>query len=143
MLDESDVYAALMVGLDPDTLSSPFPPRPEWMADGACRNSDPDLFFPLHGESAEAAKGVCDGCEAREECLAFALAEGIEHGVWGGLSPRQRAALGRKREQRPRQMTARRTAPVKPTQRDTLDALGAKTASWRRTAEAAREKRAG
>lgn len=131
-----------MVGLDPDALLSPFPPRPAWMADGACQETPQVNFFPEQGESAEDAKAVCAHCLARDECLAFALAEGIEHGVWGGLSPRERRGLARKPAQRPRQVTALRTAPARPKHHETLDALAAKTASWRRSAEAARAKRA-
>jgi hypothetical protein len=51
----------------------------------ACTGADPDLFFPLPGQSADAAKAICAGCRVREACLARALANGERHGVWGGV----------------------------------------------------------
>jgi hypothetical protein len=51
----------------------------------ACRGADPDLFFPLPGESAGQAIAICSGCLVRAECLALALANGERFGVWGGV----------------------------------------------------------
>lgn len=74
-----------------------------WRDTGKCRDSDPNLFYPLgrgHAaiEQAEAAKLICRGCPAREPCLAFALASRQELGVWGGTSPEDRRRLtGRRR----------------------------------------------
>lgn len=58
---------------------------------------DPELFFPPSvREVAQiaAAKRVCGGCSARRECLAFALTHAV-HGVWGGTTEAERAALQR------------------------------------------------
>jgi WhiB family redox-sensing transcriptional regulator len=41
----------------------------------------------------DAAKDVCSRCPVRAECLAFALANGEEFGVWGGMDPDERFAL--------------------------------------------------
>ncbi|MDP9403221.1 MAG: WhiB family transcriptional regulator [Actinomycetota bacterium] len=35
---------------------------------------------------------VCDLCPVQEECLAFALREGVE-GIWGGSSTSERKAI--------------------------------------------------
>jgi len=56
------------------------------------------VFFPGRGESAERARQICASCSVRRQCLEFALSHGIVHGIWGGLSERNRRTLrsGRK-----------------------------------------------
>src|ERR1041384_1312781 len=68
----------------------------EWAKRGACRNTDPDLLF-VQGAAQNRAKAVCLGCPVRTECLADALDNRIEFGVWGGLTERERRALLRRR----------------------------------------------
>jgi WhiB family transcriptional regulator, redox-sensing transcriptional regulator len=73
-----------------------------WREVGSCRDSDPNLFFPVGRgraaiEQAEVAKLVCRACPSREPCLAFALATRQELGIWGGTSPEDRRQLGRGR----------------------------------------------
>lgn len=55
------------------------------------------LFFPEHGGTSAAetadARALCATCPARVHCLAHALEEDERHGVWGGLSPAERADL--------------------------------------------------
>ena len=63
-----------------------------WAADGACRNTDPDQLF-VQGAAQNRAKAVCMGCSVRAECLADALDNRVEFGVWGGMTERQRRAL--------------------------------------------------
>lgn len=67
---------------------------PEWRLSALCAQSDPDAFFPASGGSVAIAKRICRGCEVRVECLRDALENGDEHGVFGGLSPRERRGLG-------------------------------------------------
>jgi hypothetical protein len=69
-----------------------------WQQEAACKDvPDPDVFFPGKGEDAEAAKRVCAGCPVLGECLAFALATmraaDRDHGIYGGLTPAERARL--------------------------------------------------
>lgn len=66
-----------------------------WQDFGACRGVDPSLFFPEKGESASEAKEVCKGCIVREYCLEYAMVNGEKHGIWGGLSERERRRLRR------------------------------------------------
>jgi WhiB family redox-sensing transcriptional regulator len=67
------------------------------MLQANCLGCDPDLFFPARGESCADAKAVCRGCRVRVECLEYALALGEKHGIWGGLSERERRRLRRRR----------------------------------------------
>jgi WhiB family redox-sensing transcriptional regulator len=54
-------------------------------------------FFPARGESVRDAKAVCAVCSVRDECLDFALRMKVAHGVWGGLSERERRTVRRER----------------------------------------------
>lgn len=81
--------------------------RPGWMAAGACRGSDPALFFPVGKEGSDpawagAAKAVCARCPVREECLDYALANSERFGIWGGLTQMERRAVKRGRRAGPR-----------------------------------------
>ena len=67
-----------------------------WTANAACRGSDPDALF-VQGAAQNRAKAVCMGCPVRAECLADALDNRVEFGVWGGLTERERRALLRRR----------------------------------------------
>ena len=69
------------------------PTREPWMADAVCAQTDPDLFFPEAGGSSKAAKKLCADCPVKASCLAYALKNGEEHGVWGGLSGYELKAL--------------------------------------------------
>ena len=77
-----------------------------WHDDAACREEDPELFFPI-GSTGPAlvqlqqAKAVCAGCQVQRVCLEWALAAGVEHGVWGGLGEEERRALRRRAARRP------------------------------------------
>jgi WhiB family redox-sensing transcriptional regulator len=71
-----------------------------WRNRAACRDSDPELFFPIGStglalEQIRAAKAVCDQCPTRKACLDFAVATNQEAGVWGGLSEDERRRLRR------------------------------------------------
>jgi WhiB family redox-sensing transcriptional regulator len=67
-----------------------------WEARGVCRTGDPDELF-VEGAAQNRAKAVCSGCPVRTQCLAHALDNRIEHGVWGGMTDRERRALLRRR----------------------------------------------
>lgn len=84
----------LIEGMNPHDLI----PTP-WMADAACVDADPDLFFADHGRPATEAKQICGGCPVRVECLDFALAGRERFGIWGGLTEKQRRVEARRRKQ--------------------------------------------
>jgi WhiB family redox-sensing transcriptional regulator len=86
-------------------LTSPPPPvaqvdgERDWRLDAACRDTDPELFFPDTGQvpQAAAAKQVCAGCVVRGPCLEAALhgpqARDDHSGIFAGTTARQRVAL--------------------------------------------------
>ena len=72
----------------------------DWRVDAACRDTDPDLFFPVGTtgpaiEQIASAKAVCGECDAQAECLEFALATNQDSGVWGGTSEEERRKIRR------------------------------------------------
>ena len=79
----------------------------DWRNQAACRDQDPDLFFPIGStgpavEQADEAKQVCMTCSVREECLEYALASNQDAGIWGGLTEDERRTLKRARQRRRR-----------------------------------------
>lgn len=66
---------------------------PTWQDLAVCAQTDPASFFPSKGESTREAKAICGGCEARPDCLEYALDNDIRHGIWGGTSERERKKL--------------------------------------------------
>jgi len=69
--------------------------RGDWLDRARCAESDPELFYPEAREAAPVAKSICNACEVRDECLAAALAGREPHGIWGGLTYRERLAVAR------------------------------------------------
>ena len=69
----------------------------DWAIRAACRETaKPDELF-VKGAEQNQAKQVCQGCVVRTECLAEALDNQIEWGVWGGMTERERRALIKRR----------------------------------------------
>jgi WhiB family transcriptional regulator, redox-sensing transcriptional regulator len=66
-----------------------------WMGLARCREYDPEVFFVRGASKSRRAIRVCQRCEVREQCLAYAVENEIEFGVWGGLTERQRRRLVR------------------------------------------------
>ncbi|GAA0306917.1 WhiB family transcriptional regulator [Kineococcus aurantiacus] len=77
-------------------LSGLTPEDPGWAELALCAQTDPEAFFPEKGGSTREAKRVCLGCEVRQECLEYALANDERFGIWGGLSERERRRLKRR-----------------------------------------------
>jgi WhiB family transcriptional regulator, redox-sensing transcriptional regulator len=77
----------------------------DWLDLGACRDEDPDLFFPITSAGPAvaqlaAAKAVCARCTVHEACLRYALEARQDHGVWGGMSEDERRAIWHVRDSR-------------------------------------------
>lgn len=65
----------------------------EWLKHGPCREN-PDRQYPgWDAEGIRLAKQVCAGCTVRAECLDLALTNNENEGIWGGLTPTERARL--------------------------------------------------
>ena len=75
-----------------------------WRTKAICRDTDPDLFFPV-GTTGQAllqiakAKEVCGECPVSTHCLEYAIVNGEKFGIWGGLSERERRRIRRQRAQ--------------------------------------------
>src|SRR5690242_19410314 len=67
----------------------------DWPSMAACQSGDPDALF-VQGAEQNVAKRICRSCPVRYECLADALDNRIEFGVWGGMTERERRALLRR-----------------------------------------------
>lgn len=71
-----------------------------WRGLSACRDTDPDLFFPV-GTTGNAlvqidqAKAVCCICPVQVDCLQYALSTNQDSGIWGGTSEEERRKLRR------------------------------------------------
>ena len=57
--------------------------------------------LPMSAAEIRLAKSICRSCPVRYECLADALDNRIEFGVWGGMTERERRALLRRHPQVP------------------------------------------
>ncbi|MEO7069072.1 MAG: WhiB family transcriptional regulator [Nostocoides sp.] len=68
----------------------------DWPAKGRCAGTDPDALF-VQGKAQRTAKIVCKTCPVVAECLADALDNRTQFGVWGGMTERERRALLRRR----------------------------------------------
>ena len=88
---------AARVSHSPDPLD---PTDMSWRDDAACRDTDPQLFFPVGTtgpaiEQIARAKEVCGTCDSQGICLQFALETNQDTGVWGGTSEEERRKLRR------------------------------------------------
>lgn len=78
----------------------------EWRYRARCAGEDTEQWFPpryggVYVGIADRARAVCRGggdvgpCPVIIECLQSALDRGDPHGIWGGLSQRERSAMVR------------------------------------------------
>ncbi len=77
-----------------------------WASQGACRDEDPELFFPISSAAfapaqVARAKAVCARCRVTAQCLGYALATSQDGGVWGGTTEEERRALRQQRARGP------------------------------------------
>ena len=78
----------------------------EWQIWAACRGRQAIVFFPPsyferkaeRREREQRAKSICTSCRVQDDCLAYALQIREQHGIWGGLSEKERKALFPDRE---------------------------------------------
>jgi WhiB family transcriptional regulator, redox-sensing transcriptional regulator len=67
-----------------------------WVDFARCRGMEPERFFGRNLTEAREAIRTCERCHVRQQCLEYSITEGIEIGVWGGLTERQRRAYARR-----------------------------------------------
>lgn len=68
-----------------------------------CQNTDPDLWFNDGGlledtgyqVSNRQAVKLCKMCPVKTQCLEYALVNDETHGIWGGMSRRERVNIKR------------------------------------------------
>ena len=81
--------------VDDDGAESCHQAAMSWREQAACRTVDTAVFFDHTDKGVEVAKKVCAGCDVRQECLDARLAEldpnDFDFGVWGGMTPAERA----------------------------------------------------
>jgi len=86
-----------------------------WMLRGACRQVDPELFFPIAAkgpaeQQVADAKAVCGPCAVRANCLSYAL-EAMPEGIWGGTTREERLSGPGSSARRTRLDAGRRFTP--------------------------------
>lgn len=68
-----------------------------WQERGACSDVDTDVFYvgPERGPTLVAlearAKTICASCPVIQQCREYALRNREPYGIWGGLTPKERA----------------------------------------------------
>ena len=82
-----------------------------WLTGAACRQHDPELFFPISASGAAIsqlarAKKICGRCPVAGQCLEYALETGQRFGVWGGTTDEERRTIRRRRQHRARARAA-------------------------------------
>lgn len=85
-----------------------------WQDRAACKTADAEaIFFPVSVTpvTVQAAKEICYGCPVIDPCARFALERREPHGVWGGMTEKERrAALKSRPEPMAHQIVSSRRA---------------------------------
>lgn len=69
----------------------------DWDLLAACRDApDPDLWFPVSPRETALAKLACSVCPVKADCLRYALDNGLDYGIFGGLTADERRKLARR-----------------------------------------------
>lgn len=64
----------------------------DWYRHARCKDIDPDIMF-IPGADQNKSKLLCKDCPVILDCLAEALDNHLEFGVWGGKTERERRAM--------------------------------------------------
>ena len=74
--------------------------HPTWMTGSPC-DGQTELFFAdsKSTKHVEQARAICHTCPHRIRCLEYAIDNAEQFGVWGGMSVRERRAVGARRRQ--------------------------------------------
>lgn len=67
-----------------------------WKLKAKCQNSPfPDAWYGK-SDSTSKARMLCQGCPVSSQCLAYALENDEQYGIWGGMTTPERRRLKRK-----------------------------------------------
>jgi WhiB family transcriptional regulator, redox-sensing transcriptional regulator len=77
------------------TLPGPSTVVWDWQLRGSCRGMDPSIFSPANRRVRDEtrAKAVCAVCPALAQCRQYAVDAAEPYGIWGGMTPLERALL--------------------------------------------------
>ncbi|MEM7274665.1 MAG: WhiB family transcriptional regulator [Actinomycetota bacterium] len=72
-----------------------------WQYRAACRGPHNEIFFPPprlerrpdKRRREQRAKEICAGCAVLRECRDYAMKIREQHGIWGGMTEKERRAL--------------------------------------------------
>ena len=72
-----------------------------WQYQAACRGPHSSIFFPPSRlerrpdkrRREQRAKEICAECPVRTDCLSYAVRIREQHGIWGGLTEKERRPL--------------------------------------------------
>ena len=69
----------------------------EWVQDAVCRGTphSNEMMFSFSRQGIELAQMLCSTCPVRVQCLRYAIRQGEDHGVWGGVEAKDRYQLRR------------------------------------------------
>ncbi|WP_281259665.1 WhiB family transcriptional regulator [Mycolicibacterium palauense] len=83
-------------------------PEGSWHLRARCRGMPAEVFFADDHHRGQRrvdhenhAKFICGGCPVQFQCRTYAISVQEPHGIWGGTTPRERAALRRSSEPQP------------------------------------------
>lgn len=88
----------------------------DWMAGAACRNHPKQWWFPDEHAgpgAAQQAKRICADCAVRDACLNYADAVPYLHGIWGGLTTKERQQRPGRRTRNTQIGTSRLNQPIR------------------------------
>jgi Transcription factor WhiB len=117
-----------------------------WHRLAACASVDAEIFFPrsYSEQSMRRPLAICHACPVRRTCLADALADWQEYGVFGGLTPAERRRLTGKdrrgRASRGKQLTAHGTDGAVSRHRRAKEAMCDACATYERARNTARKR---
>lgn len=77
----------------------------DWRHRAACRDVDPEIFFPVGTTGPalaqiQASRAICGTCTVQQDCLDWALETGQDSGIWGGCTEEERRDMRRTARER-------------------------------------------
>lgn len=69
------------------------PGERDWVAQANCLDEQTSIFFPHNGRDYVAKLAICEACDVRVDCLAYALKRRDVNGIWGGTSGNERKVM--------------------------------------------------